>query len=106
MGLLLRRKTQLLLFVFMLTISSQYSTLQAQSIDSRLLRNIHEGYQPKSTEANFLEAFTNSAYGVVALPPVLLLAAGALKSNKSLRTDALQLLSTQLVNLSSTYISV
>ena len=103
MGRLLRRKTQLLLFVFMLTISSQYSTLQAQSIDSRLLRNIHESYQPKSTEANFLEAFTNSAYGVVALPPVLLLAAGALKSNKSLRTDALQLMSTQLVNYGITY---
>lgn len=96
-----RMTLQLLMFFLLLAIPIQ--TLQAQSLDARLLRNIHEGYKPESTEAKLLEAFTNSAYGIVALPPVLLFAAGGLKSDKSLRSDALQILTTQVVNYGITY---
>lgn len=77
--------------------------LQAQSLDADLLKSIHEGYKPESTEAKLLEAFTNSAYVIVALPPVILLASGGLKGDKSLRMDALQILATQIVNYGITY---
>lgn len=96
-------KAQQLLLLLLLTFTLFPSDLQAQSVDARLLRNIHEGYQPESTEAKLLEAFTNSAYGMVALPPVLLVAAGGLKGDKLLYYDALRILSTQIVNYGITY---
>lgn len=78
-------------------------SLQAQSADARLLRAIHEGYEPKSTEADLLEAYTNSLYGTLSLTPIFLVASGYLKNDAQLKTDALQFVVTQIANYGITY---
>ncbi|MGH1364503.1 MAG: phosphatase PAP2 family protein [Calditrichia bacterium] len=77
--------------------------IQAQSADARLLRSIHEGYEPKSTEADLLEAYTNSLYGTLPLTPILLYASGYFKGDAQLKKDAVQFVVTQIANYGITY---
>jgi len=68
-----------------------------------LLRSIHEGYEPKSTEADLLEMYTNSLYGTLSLTPIVLYAAGYFEDDAQLKNDALQLVFTEITNYGITY---